>query len=42
MSDSYKVYASKDYVDGKGLPEGQGAYQQLVTDANGSTEEVVE
>ena len=35
MSDSYKVYASKDYVDSKGLPEGQGAYQQLVTDANG-------
>ena len=35
MSDSYKIYASKDYVDSKGLPEGQGAYQQLVTDANG-------
>lgn len=37
MSDSYKIYASKDYVDSKGLPEGQVAHQQLVTDADGST-----
>lgn len=34
MSDSYKIYASKDYVDGKGLPDGAGAYQQLVTGAD--------
>lgn len=35
MSDSYKIYASKDYVDSKGLPDGQAAHQQLVTDAEG-------
>ena len=35
MSDSYKVYASKDYVDSKGLPEGGAPYQQLVTDGQG-------
>lgn len=35
MSDSYKIYASQDYVDNKGLPDGHGAYQQLVTDAEG-------
>lgn len=35
MSDSYKIYASQDYVDNKGLPDGQGAYQQLVTDKDG-------
>ena len=35
MSDSYKIYASKDYVDSKALPDGGGVYQQLVTDANG-------
>ena len=35
MNDSYKIYASKDYVDSKALPEGAGAYQQLVTNANG-------
>lgn len=37
MSDSYKVYASKDYVDSKGLPEGAAAYQQVVTDGEGNT-----
>ena len=36
MSDSYKIYASQDYVDSKGLPDGQGAYQQLVTDSEGN------
>lgn len=36
MSDSYKIYASKDYVDGKGLPDNAGAYQQLVADVNGN------
>lgn len=35
MSDSYKIYASQDYVDNKGLPDGHGAYQQLVTDKDG-------
>lgn len=35
MSDSYKIYASKDYVDSKALPDGMGAYQQLVTSADG-------
>lgn len=35
MSDSYKIYASQDYVDNKGLPDGHGAYQQLVTDREG-------
>lgn len=32
MSDSYKIYASQDYVDNKGLPDGASANQQLVTD----------
>lgn len=35
MSDSYKIYASKDYVDSKALPEGATAHQMLVTDAEG-------
>ena len=35
MSDSYKIYASKDYVDNKGLPDGASANQQLVTDSEG-------
>ena len=35
MSDSYKIYASQDYVDSKGLPEGTSANQQLVTDKDG-------
>lgn len=35
MSDSYKIYASKDYVDSKGLPDGASANQQLVTDREG-------
>lgn len=41
MSDSYKIYASQEYVDGKvgqitGLPENAGSNQQLVTNKNGS------
>lgn len=40
MNDSYKIYASKDYVDGKvgeitSLPENTGSNQQLVTNMNG-------
>lgn len=35
MSDSYKIYASQDYVDSKGLPDGASANQQLVTDREG-------
>lgn len=35
MSDSYKIYASQDYVDSKGLPDGASANQQLVTDNGG-------
>ena len=35
MSDSYKIYASQDYVDSKGLPDGASANQQLVTDSEG-------
>lgn len=35
MSDSYKIYASQDYVDNKGLPDGASANQQLVTDNEG-------
>ena len=35
MSDSYKIYASQDYVDSKGLPDGASANQQLVTDKDG-------
>lgn len=35
MSDSYKIYASQDYVDSKGLPDGASANQQLVTDNRG-------
>ena len=31
------IKASQDYVDSKGLPDGQGANQQLVTDENGVT-----
>ena len=38
MSDSYKIYASQDYVDSKGLPDGHGAYQQLVTNSEGKVE----
>ena len=36
MSNSYKIYASQDYVDSKGLPEGASANQQLVTDSEGA------
>lgn len=35
MSDSYKIYASQDYVDSKGLPDGASANQHLVTDREG-------
>ena len=35
MSGSYKIYASQDYVDSKGLPDGASANQQLVTDSEG-------
>jgi len=35
MNDSYKVYASQEYVDNK-VPEAQGAHKQLVTDADGN------
>lgn len=35
MSNSYKIYASQDYVDNKGLPDGASANQQLVTDKDG-------
>ena len=35
MSDSYKIYASQDYVDNKGLPDGASANQQLATDKDG-------
>lgn len=37
MNDSYKIYASKDYVDSKALPEGATAHQQLVTGTDGNT-----
>lgn len=36
MSDSYKIYASKDYVNERGLPQDAGEYKQLVTDADGN------
>lgn len=36
MSESYKIYASKDYVDERALPEGAQLYQQLVTNEDGT------
>lgn len=35
MSDSYKIYASQDWVNEK-VPEGAGSNQQLVTNADGN------
>lgn len=35
MEEAIKIYADRDYVDGKGLPDGAGVYQQLVTGADG-------
>ena len=36
MEQAIKIYADRDYVDSKGLPDGAGAYQQLVTNADGN------
>lgn len=36
MSESYKIYASRDYVDERALPGGATGYQQLVTDGEGN------
>lgn len=35
MSESYKIYASRDYVDERALPQGATEYQQLMTDGTG-------
>lgn len=34
-NNSYKIYASKDYVDERALPQDAGEYKQLVTGADG-------
>lgn len=36
MDQTIKIYADRDYVDSKGLPDGAGANMQLVTDGNGN------
>ena len=36
MSESYKIYASRKYVDERALPDGATEYQQLVTDGDGN------